>query len=316
METKKRIEWIDQYRGILFLFVITCHTFLAPSWLKNIYEPVFLTGFFFLSGYLYKDKPLGDKLKSLFNGLVAPFILYSALWGGHSLLHTRSLASTWEAIVMTLAGGDNIWFIPCLILVELMYIVCRKCFSPLRCNVLLTVFAVVAYFAIHHCTIHFNLWCWQTAVFAVGMYAMGDLCKNRLLKSRKQALLGMAVYIVLCLGMGAMGWLKGIDMHFAKYGEQLAFLPLAVIGCYVFTSFISYVPTWRYLSEFGRYTLFMFPFHSLVLRHVLKAYGKLEAVPDEVIMLLTIFTTSFIMLFAVRYVYKYIPALGGKKKWI
>lgn len=82
METKKRIDWIDQYRGILFLFVITCHTFLAPSWLKNIYEPVFLTGFFFLSGYLYKDKPLGDKLKSLFNGLVAPFILYSALWGG------------------------------------------------------------------------------------------------------------------------------------------------------------------------------------------------------------------------------------------
>ena len=199
---------------------------------------------------------------------------------------------------------------------ELMYIVCRKCFSPLRCNVLLATFAVVAYFAIHHYTIHFNLWCWQTAVFAVGMYAMGDLCKNRLLKGRKRALLGMTVYIVLCLGMGAMGWLKGIDMHFAKYGEQLAFLPLAVIGCYVFTSFISYVPTWRYLSEFGRYTLFMFPFHSLVLRHVLKAYGKLEAVPDEVIMLLTVFTTSFIMLFAVRYVYKYIPALGGKKKWI
>ena len=47
----KRIEWIDQTRGILFFFVILCHSRLAVDWLKYLYEPIFLTGFFFLSGY-------------------------------------------------------------------------------------------------------------------------------------------------------------------------------------------------------------------------------------------------------------------------
>ena len=76
---QKRIEWIDQLRGILFLFVIICHSCLAPPFLKYLYEPIFLTGFFFLSGYLYKDKDLAAKIKSIFNGLVAPFLLYSLL---------------------------------------------------------------------------------------------------------------------------------------------------------------------------------------------------------------------------------------------
>lgn len=80
---KNRIEWIDQFRGILFLFVIICHSRLAPPYMKHLYEPIFLTGFFFLSGYLYKDKDITTKLKSIFNGLIAPFLLYCLLWGGY-----------------------------------------------------------------------------------------------------------------------------------------------------------------------------------------------------------------------------------------
>ena len=64
---QKRIEWIDQLRGILFLFVIICHSRLAPPFLKHLYEPIFLTGFFFLSGYLYKDKDYVGYLRHLYN---------------------------------------------------------------------------------------------------------------------------------------------------------------------------------------------------------------------------------------------------------
>ena len=80
---QKRIEWIDQLRGILFLFVIICHSRLAPPFLKHLYELIFLTGFFFLSGYLYKDKDIAAKMKSIFNGLVAPFFYIVLLWGAY-----------------------------------------------------------------------------------------------------------------------------------------------------------------------------------------------------------------------------------------
>lgn len=78
-----RIDWIDQARGILFLCVILFHSKLSPDIIGYLYKPVFLTGFFFLSGYLYKDKPVKDKLMSIFNGLFAPFVLYSIIGGGY-----------------------------------------------------------------------------------------------------------------------------------------------------------------------------------------------------------------------------------------
>lgn len=57
----KRIEWIDQLRGILFLFVLICHTKLTPPFLKYLYDPIFLTGFFFLSGFYIKTKVLKQR---------------------------------------------------------------------------------------------------------------------------------------------------------------------------------------------------------------------------------------------------------------
>lgn len=86
----KRIEWIDQLRGILFLFVLICHTKLTPPFLKYLYDPIFLTGFFFLSGFLYKDKSIEAKMKSIFNGLVAPFC-YIAYYGGAYLCYRHSI---------------------------------------------------------------------------------------------------------------------------------------------------------------------------------------------------------------------------------
>ena len=83
MDRTKRIDWIDQARGILFIFVIICHSCLASDWLKCIYEPFFLTGFFFISGYLYKDKQLEMKVTSIVNGLFVPFLIYCFIWGGH-----------------------------------------------------------------------------------------------------------------------------------------------------------------------------------------------------------------------------------------
>lgn len=94
------------------------------------------------------------------------------------------------------------------------------------------------------------------------------------------------------------------------------FLFLSTIGCVVCVSLIRFLPSAKLLVEFGRYTLFMFPFHSVILRHVLKVLYKLSKIPDMLLLLLAVTITSAICLFAARYIYRYVPALGGKKKWI
>ena len=85
-EIKTRLDWIDQARGVLFIFVMLIHSKTSPSFLTPLYLPFFLTGFFFLSGYLYKDKSLKEKLLSVFNGLFMPFLLYCFVWGGHNFV--------------------------------------------------------------------------------------------------------------------------------------------------------------------------------------------------------------------------------------
>lgn len=311
---QKRIEWIDQLRGILFLFVIICHSRLAPPFLKHLYEPIFLTGFFFLSGYLYKDKDIAAKMKSIFNGLVAPFLLYSLLWGGISLLQTFDPCVVMDTIVVNLLGGDTIWFIPCLIWVEVLYALLRKFFKD-KSDAVCMIFALIALFVTSHFHIDFDVWCWQTGLFSVGFYAYGHIFKERLLNKRNTAI-GICTYVVLCLVAGNLGWLDGIDMHRHRYGVPIVFLCLSTIGCVVCVSLIRFLPSANLLVEFGRYTLFMFPFHSIILRYVLKALSKLPEMPDLLLLLLAVTITTAICLFAVRYIYRYVPALGGKKKWI
>lgn len=312
---QKRIEWIDQLRGILFLFVIICHSCLAPPFLKYLYEPIFLTGFFFLSGYLYKDKDLAAKIKSIFNGLVAPFLLYSLLWGGISLLQTFDPCVVMDTIVVNLLGGNTIWFIPCLILVEVLYVLFHKFFKD-KSDAVCMFLALVALFVTSHFHIDFDVWCWQTGLFALGFYAYGHIFKERLLNKRNTAI-GIGTYVVLCLVAGNLGYLDGIDMHRHLYGIPIVFLCLSTIGCLVCVSLIRFLPSANLLVEFGRYTLFMFPFHGIILRHVLKVLSKLPPeMPDLLLLLLAVTITTAICLFAVRYIYRYVPALGGKKKWI
>ena len=311
---QKRIEWIDQLRGILFLFVIICHSRLAPPFLKHLYEPIFLTGFFFLSGYLYKDKDIAAKMKSIFNGLVAPFLLYSLLWGGISLLQPFDPCVVMDTIVVNLLGGETIWFIPCLIWVAVLYVLLRKFFKD-KSDAVCMILALIALLVTSHFHIDFDVWCWQTGLFSVGFYAYGHIFKERLLNKRNTAI-GICTYVVLCLVAGNLGWLDGIDMHRHRYGVPIVFLCLSTIGCVVCVSLIRFLPSANLLVEFGRYTLFMFPFHSIILRYVLKALSKLPEMPDLLLLLLAVTITTAFCLFAVRYIYRYVPALGGKKKWI
>lgn len=320
MVDNKRIEWIDMARGILFIFVIICHSRLAPLWLKYVYEPFFLTGFFFLSGYLYKQRELKEKFKSIFNGLLIPFILYSFTWGLIALAQTKQVTIALSSVVDNLCGGDTIWFIPCLLLVEILYVllhaICRQ-----KIFVLALVLSIVGFYTTTSLGISRGIWCWETALLGLGFYALGGIGKkfiSKTVEGKRDITISLAwlfVYLVLSLTFGYLGLLDNIDMHLNHYEYRMAFICFAPIGCYSFIRFVRLMPTYSFLEEFGKYTLFLFPFHGLILRNVLNVSEKLGITSDGVQFILSITITIIISFILARYVYKYIPALGGKKKW-
>lgn len=321
MVEKKRLEWIDMARGILFIFVIVCHTRIAPLWFKYIYEPFFLTGFFFLSGYLYNQRKLKEKFKSIFNGLLIPFILYSFILGLLSLVQVKQLKTALSIVVENLYGGDGIWFIPCLILVELFYVFLQVLFRH-KAITLAYIISVFGFYITTSMALCRGIWCWETALLGLGFYALGDGVGKRFIpkvvEGKRDVIVSLACffsYLILSLTLGKLELLNNIDMHLNHYENRTVFLCLAPIGCYGFIRFVRVIPRYSYLEEFGRYTLFLFPFHGVILRNVLKEIDKLIFLSDIHRLMLSCTITIFICFVLARYIYTYIPALGGKKKW-
>ena len=81
--TGKRINWVDTSRGLAFLMVIYYHlSTRAEGGIVPYFLPVFLTTFFFVSGYLAKSgMPFKKVLEQRTRTLLVP-LLFFGLGGG------------------------------------------------------------------------------------------------------------------------------------------------------------------------------------------------------------------------------------------
>lgn len=279
--------------------------------MKNIYEPIFLTGFFFLSGYLYKKRKIADQLRNIINRLFIPTLIYSILWGCIEFLLTQSLNQGINTAINTATGGDYIWFIPCLMLVEIYYTLIN-CLSNKYVNIALIFIALLSFYIITNLHINRGFWSWDIASYAIGFFALGNIFKSHLLK-KKKAITTAFIYLISCIILGSIHLLKDIDMHLNQFTSLSAFLITSILGCIAFTSIMQHLPINKYIAEFGTYTLLLFPFHSLVLKFFTKILPQdIPFLSSGVLLLMTIITCFFIG----RYTYKYLPILAGKKNFL
>ena len=117
---KSRIEWVDIGKYICIMFVIISHLESVTPVLTAFYSPFFLTLFFFLSGYVYKQpKSFEEHLKKKFRGLFVPWLIFSHLNIILSMLITlkgeRNIPQEFVLNLLQIRGiGDGIWFVAAL----------------------------------------------------------------------------------------------------------------------------------------------------------------------------------------------------------
>lgn len=121
----KRYDWADFMRGLMMFLVVLYHSevyyFNQHTW-SWVFEPFFLTGFFFVSGYLFtKDiakVSLEAKVKQVVRGILFPYFFFVFLLAlpkvavGHSQIHQLlidifTLRASW--FVITIAGLQIIY---------------------------------------------------------------------------------------------------------------------------------------------------------------------------------------------------------------
>lgn len=77
----QRINWIDWAKALAAMTVVFCHLPQSQEWFYFRYLQAFVISiFFFLSGYLKKDRGSNSKnWKKYWNGLILPYIIYNTI---------------------------------------------------------------------------------------------------------------------------------------------------------------------------------------------------------------------------------------------
>ena len=120
IETKKRIIWLDYAKFFCIMFVIISHLEANTNIFFAFYQPFFLFGFFFVSGYVYnKSTSFKNLIVKKAKTLLLPWLLFSLF----NIILSQILSfNEHKSFVEELAWnfaqirglGDHIWFLPAL----------------------------------------------------------------------------------------------------------------------------------------------------------------------------------------------------------
>lgn len=301
--------------------VILCHLH-CPKEIRYVTDPVFLAGFFVLSGWLYKRKDFLTHLKGIFNTLLVPYFLYSiiiSVWGCD-----KGINGFFDLMLINFIGGDSLWFIPCLILIQLIFSIYCVLDKTDKYLWLLLLLCTIAFFVVSFINGSTHLsWNADTALYCTGYFGLGYLIRKWNITTNRNRAYGLiAAYIVLCIIAGAMGIGGGdVDLHNNRFPSSVTFLILSLLGSFAFFNCAPYVITTAYFNQLGKYTLFAFPFHFYVFRAILKVLDKVGLMNFyqdyfSFCVIVVGLATGLVLIAIGGFLTKYCPLLMGKYKII
>lgn len=141
----KRINWIDWGKAVAVTAVVFCHLPQSQDWFYYRYlQSVVIVIFFFLSGYLKRDRGSDrENWRKYWKGLVVPYLLYNALVYPYWLLKFYMAHAAWPSLpeaMRPLVGAllaqhecsfaeplnGPLWYLPAILLMHVTVDLCRK----------------------------------------------------------------------------------------------------------------------------------------------------------------------------------------------
>lgn len=156
-------------------------------------------------------------------------------------------------------------------------------------------------------------------------FMVGFLIKERLIyPSKFKALKLFTFYIVLTQLLETYNYIgtDNIDMHMNIIGNPFVYMIMGVFGSISLFFICFYSKILWIFKKLGQYTLFSFPFHSIVFHKLEGILNKLnfpssnEGMFFLVEYVLLPFFTAIIMIVVCSVLEKYTPYLVGKYKYI
>ena len=180
---QKRVTWLDDTRGICVFCVLLAHSGIAHPYIYTLYTPFFLTAFFFVSGLLFKNITLKDDLLKIVRHLVVPYFLLNILiifigFDNWKAVYHKDYSYVFDKFVDTLLGY-NMWFIPCIIMVQLYITLLYYTFmKTLVLKIVTMVCLLMSVFLIKNGDGLFLPWYMDIAIFSSAFFLLGNILKS------------------------------------------------------------------------------------------------------------------------------------------
>ena len=159
---KERINWIDWAKAAAVTLVVFCHLPQSQEWFYYRYlQSVIIVIFFFLSGYLKKDRGSHrENWRKYWHGLIIPYILYNAIvypyWLLKFYLRNGSMPDLLQALKPVfgtlLLQHENsfceplngpLWYLPAILIMHVTVDLCCKTRSQ---HLILTALCILSFF--------------------------------------------------------------------------------------------------------------------------------------------------------------------------
>lgn len=281
---EKRLDYIDIAKGLGMLAIVWGHI-CCKGWSNELVYSFHIPLFFFLSGMMFnreKYPSFWQFFKKRAKRLLIPYAVYSVLtwgvWVAFNMVFHRPVESIWDPLLQTIiakgSGGflvHNValWFIPCLLAVELIY----YALSRYKVGGVFLSFAIAAismYLASIYGMEYNHFWPWNldSAFVALPFYALGhqltiNVGHSKLMaysQANKGKVLILCSLLTVVLYYLAVKF-GAISMGHSQFGNEYVFHVRAMIGCastLLFSLWLASVgskilkPIVRYVTWFGR----------------------------------------------------------------
>ena len=318
---KQRLEWIDALRGLAMLLVIYGHQVTSsefPTFFR-LTNPVKMPLFFAITGFVFNIKG-GEVIpffRNLFIKIIIPWLCLSCI----PILINAPFEPIQNLLekFLEILSGKRVWFMPCIIVAEILHFFVRKFSKKPYHVVLISVLLTIVGFLCAKCNI-LNYAMVNRALIVQVFIAFGYIVKtyqNKIFSMRWSWIICISiVYLALTIS-NRLFFHYPLDIHINCYSNiPYNFLQIfcGLFMCFLLFSKILHAPRW--LVFIGQNTLIYYIWQGYCLAlfsAVLSLFGLSYTTTPLTGIINTIVICIGCFVFSVL-VNRYAPFLVGKKK--
>ena len=325
---KERIKWIDNARGICMFCVLLAHSNVDHPILHTLYTPWFLTLFFFISGYLFSIRSLKEDVLKIVKHLLAPYFLLSFLlffigMDNWAALFKWDMEYLYNKVYYILIG-KNLWFIPCLIVVQFyVSILSHTIMKSLRMKLLVCIIMFCSVYLIRNKDGYVAPYCADIALFATAYFLMGNIVRKanfsqllsipKLLYILNKPICSILLLIIYMVISYILQRNMDMEFHFATnyYDNPFLFILLSILGIMVVCLFSNSFSA-KFLRLFGENTLIAFAFNGKAYAISMIFLSSFNLCSQELFAIILSSVEVFVLLIIAYIINKFMPWLIGK----